>query len=194
MTKTVNKVRYTLNPCKENIPPNEIKVILRCADELIAMGGRSLLSKLLKGSKEKKVLERKLDSCPYYGFYKALCIDEITSKIDRLIEQGYLRIEYDYRLPLLAFTEAGWGIEKDTYSDELFEKLKSISEAKDFDFIKTLKDRNRGVIFMLLDKINKSGDRRFLPVLEFWKSIEYKKVKAGIDSVIAEIGDGRRGE
>jgi len=76
----------------------------------------------------------------------------------------------------------------------LLERLEEVSETKNIEFIKTLKERNRGMIFLLLDKIKKSGDRRFLPVLEHWKSIDYKKVKAGIDSVIAEIGDGRRGE
>jgi superfamily II DNA helicase RecQ len=163
MSKTVNKVRYTLNPCKENIPLNEIKVILRCADELIASGGRSLLAKMLKGSKDKKVLEHKFDSSPYYGFYKDFTIEEITSKIDRVIEDGYLRIEYDYRLPLVYFTEAGWEMEKHTYTDELLEKLKQISRTKDFEFIKTLKDKNRKMIFLLLDKIQKSGDSVFLP-------------------------------
>jgi superfamily II DNA helicase RecQ len=193
MSKRVSRVQYTLNPCKEEIPFNEIKIILRCADEVVARGGRSLLAKILKGSKDKKLLELKLNSCPYYGFYHALPIDEITSKIDRLIEHGYLRIEYDYRLPLIVFTEPGWEIEKDTYADELFEKLKNISETKDFDFIKTLKDRNRGMIFLLLDKIRKSRDARFLPVLEYWKSIDYKKVRARIDSVIRTITEEGRG-
>jgi len=194
MSKTVNKVRYTLNPCKENIPHNEIKAVLRCAHEVAACGGRSLMAKMLKGSKDKKVLELKLDSCPYYGFYEDFIIEEITSKIDRVIEDGYLRIEYDYRLPLVYFTEAGWEIEKHTYTDELLEKLREISRTKDFEFIKTLKDKNRKMIFLLLDKIQKSGDSGFLPALEYWKSIDYKKVKARIDVVIKKIGEGRREE
>jgi hypothetical protein len=34
----------------------EIRFILRAADAIIASGGRTLLAKILKGSKEKKVL------------------------------------------------------------------------------------------------------------------------------------------
>ena len=34
---------------------------------------------------------------------------------------GYLRIEYDYRLPLLVYTGKGWEIEKDIFSDELLQ-------------------------------------------------------------------------
>ena len=34
---------------------NDIKAILRAADELIGTGGRTMLSRILKGSKDKKV-------------------------------------------------------------------------------------------------------------------------------------------
>lgn len=92
-----------------------MKSILRETDDLIMRGGRSLLAKVLKGSKEKKVLELKLDRSPVYGCYKKLSKDEITTNIDWLILNGYLRIEYDYRLPLLVYTRKGWEIEMDTY-------------------------------------------------------------------------------
>ena len=98
------------------------------------------------------------------------------------------------RLPLVYFTEAGWEIEKYTYTDELFEKLREIARTKDFEFIKTLKDNNRKMIFLLLDQIEKSGDSRFLPALEYWKSIDYKKVKARIEGVIEAIGEGESDE
>lgn len=42
------------------LPFEEIKCILRGADEIIMQGGRSLLAKILKGSKDKKVIELKL--------------------------------------------------------------------------------------------------------------------------------------
>ncbi len=92
MSREVNLVDYTLNPCKKDLNFNEIKTILRCADELIGRGGRSLLSKVLKGSKDKKIIELKLDSCPGYGFYKEITIDEATSKVDWMIVRGYLKI------------------------------------------------------------------------------------------------------
>ena len=36
------------------LPQEDIRMILRGADELISTGGRSMLAKILKGSKEKK--------------------------------------------------------------------------------------------------------------------------------------------
>ena len=96
----------------KSLPEEDIKMILRGADTLIFKGGRNLLAKLLKRSKEKKVLEYKLNECPAYGYYHELKLDEITKRIDWMIEEGYLRIKYDYRLPLLVFSEKGWEIEK----------------------------------------------------------------------------------
>jgi len=91
-----------------DLPFEEIKAILRGADDLIMRGGRSLLAKVLKGSKEKRVRELNLDKSPVYGYFRNLTIEEIKAKIDWVIENGYLRIEYDYRLPLLVYTgEAG---------------------------------------------------------------------------------------
>ena len=47
-----------------------------------------------------------------------------------------------------------------------------------------LKDRNRQVIWRLLDKIEASGDPRYIPALEAWEPIDYRKVRARIRSVI----------
>ena len=59
------RVRYELDSGDiRSLTIEEIKVILRGADELIVTGGRSMLAKILKGSKDKKVLEHGLDQCP----------------------------------------------------------------------------------------------------------------------------------
>lgn len=80
---------------------------MRGADELIATGGRNLLAKILKGSKDKKLLHYGLDKSPVYGFYKELKIEDITARIDWLIKKGYLDIEYSGRLPVIVYTDRG---------------------------------------------------------------------------------------
>ncbi|MGL5435678.1 MAG: RQC-minor-1 family DNA-binding protein [Lachnospiraceae bacterium] len=79
---------------------DEIRAILRAADELISTGGRSMLVKILKGSKDKKVLEYGLQECPAYGFYHELTMEEISHRVDWMIRQDYLRIDYNGRLPI----------------------------------------------------------------------------------------------
>ncbi len=188
MGRKVNKVRYRLDAkgIKE-LPFAEIKAILRGADDIIMAGGRSMLAKILKGSREKKILELELDKNPVYGFFEDLTIDEITAKIDWLIINNYLDIKYDYRLPLLVYTEKGWEIEKDTYTDELLDKLQGLLETEDYSFVLDLKDRNRAMILLLLAKIKATGDKRFIPLLKAWAAIDYKKVKAVIREVIDSL-------
>jgi hypothetical protein len=50
-----------------------------------------------------------------------------------------------------------------------------------------LKDRNREVIWRLLEKIEASGDLRYIPALEAWEPIDYRKVRARIRSAIRSL-------
>ena len=192
MARRVRRVRYTLDAKGiKNLPYGEIAAILRGADDLIMQGGRSLLGKILKGSRDKKVLERKLDESPVYGFYKQLTTEQVMARIDSVILEGYLDLEYDYRLPLLVYTGKGWEIEKDTYSDELLQGFDEMfdGDARHFD-MRHLQDRNREVVLALLDKIQASGDRRYIPILEAWEKIDYKKVRKRIRQVIGRLNRG----
>lgn len=188
MGRRVERVPLILNTdgIKE-LPLDEIKAILRGADDLILSGGRNMLSKILKGSKDKKLLRLKLNKSPVYGFFKELTINKIRSKIDWTIVNGYLRIEYDYRLPLLAYTKKGWEIEKDTYSDELLDKLKGLLETGDYSFVSELKDRDRSMILLLLDKIKNTNNKKFIPLLRAWQKIDYRKVKKAIGKVVESL-------
>ena len=73
-----SKVQYQLNDLQGQTAPLEkdIRNILRAADEIIFVAGRTMLSKILKGSKDKKLLEKGLDHCPSYGYYKQLSIED----------------------------------------------------------------------------------------------------------------------
>lgn len=53
----------------KSLPTADIHAILRAADALIDAGGRSLLTKILRGSRSKDVLTHGLDQNPAYGFY-----------------------------------------------------------------------------------------------------------------------------
>ena len=129
MSRKKPRVRYELDSGDiRSLINEEIKVILRAADELIATGGRSMLAKILKGSKDKKVLEHGLDQCPVYGYYRELTLQEITNRIDWMIKKGYLEIEYTDRLPMLVFSEIGWKIERETYAEELLQKFERLLE------------------------------------------------------------------
>ena len=189
MSRKVQRVHYDLDPKDiKKLLPEELKAILRGADELIGSGGRSLLVKILKGSHAQEVLRLHLDQCPVHGYFHHLSTDEILARIDRAILDGYLKVVYDYRLPVLVFSDAGWEIEKETFANELlagFDKLLTTSQPP-YD-MSYLKDRNRSLIWCLLDKIKASGNPKYLPLLEAWEQIDYKKVKLRIEQVMREI-------
>ena len=126
-------------------------------------------------------------SCSY-GYYRELPYPDIMKRIDWTITKGYLAIDYFGRLPVLTFTAAGWKIERNTYSDELLMKLTQIAtgsvQTADIQF---LKDKDRSLILMLLEKIEAGKDDRLLSVLEEWRKIDYRKVQTRISEVIQSL-------
>jgi hypothetical protein len=189
MSRKVQRVHYDLDPKDvKKLPPEELKAILRGADELIGSGGRSLLVKILKGSQAQDVLQHHLDQCPVHGYFHHLSTEEVLARIDRAILDGYLKVVYDYRLPVLVFTDSGWEIEKETFANELLAELDELLTTKQPPYdMSYLKDRNRSLIWCLLDKIEASGNPKYLPLLEAWEQIDYKKVKLRIEQVMREI-------
>jgi hypothetical protein len=186
MSRKVQRVHYYLDPKDiKTLLPEDLAAILRGADELIASGGRSLLVKILKGSRAKDVLRLELDHCPVYGYFHDLSADEVLARIDRVIIDGYMKLEYDYRLPVLVFTDAGWEIEKETAANELLAGLDEILKTSQAPYdMNYLKDRDRTLIWRLSDKIEASGNPKYLPLLEAWAQIDYKKVEQRITQVI----------
>lgn len=188
MSKKVRRVPVILDAGEiKDLPQEDIRMILRGADELISTGGRSRLAKILKGSKDKRIFEYKLNECPAYGYYQDMKLDDISKCIDWMIKKDYLRIEYDYRLPLLVFSEKGWQIEKETFAQELYQRMCLDVEEKKACVIFEMKEVNRQVVMCVLDKIEKEGTEEFLPYLEAWKMLEVKKVAARISEVENKI-------
>ena len=184
------RIRYELNTGEiTKLQPEEIRVILRAADEMIVTAGRSMLVKVLKGSKDKKVLEYKMDECPSYGYYHDLTMEEIGKRVDYMIVKRYLRIEYSGRLPMLVFTDKGWEIECETYTSEWVCRFKEVVESKvlRLDMFEELKTVNRQVVFAMLDKIKEIGDKRYIPVLKTWQKGEVRKVRQKIEGVITVL-------
>ena len=188
MSKKVRRVPVVLDAGEiKDLPQEDIRMILRGADELLSTGGRSMLAKILKGSKDKTIFKYKLNECPAYGYYQDMKLDDISKCIDWMIKEDYLRIEYDYRLPLLVFSEKGWQIEKETFAQELYQRMCLDVEEKKARVIFEMKEVNRQVVMCVLDKIEKDGTKEFLPYLEAWKMLEVRKVAARIAEVENKI-------
>jgi hypothetical protein len=182
------RVAYRLDTTGvRDLTEGEIAAILRGADTMIGRGGRTQLSKLLKGSREASVLAHELDQCPSYGFYRDLAVEEVLRRIDWVIKQGYLQIEYEGRLPVLVFTPNGWAVEVETMAAELLRTFDvRLAAGPPYEF-SDLKDRNREMILLLLDEVEASARPELIPLLEAWAAIEYQKVRARIRRAIGTL-------
>ena len=182
MARRRQRVEYELDIGNiSQLAEYEIINILRAADELIGCGGRNMLAKTLKGSKDKKILEHGMDKCPAYGYYKDLKLEEIMYRVDWCIRNHYLEITYDYgKLPFLKFSPLGWEIEKETFSQELYSEMVKQSKRKTYPIVKEMEKVNRQVKFRMIDIAEEKGDEKILPVLEAWKITEVKKIRASI--------------
>ena len=137
------------------------------------------------------MLELGLDKSPVYGYYTSLTTDQILARVDWTIVNGYLDIAYDYRLPLLRYTDRGWEIERETYAGELLQEFDGMLESgcEQYD-MHYLKDRARDMIPLLLDKVEATGDRKYIPILEAWAEIDYTKVRKRIRQVVDRLDQG----
>ena len=171
MSRKVTRVPVELDSRDvKDLSEEEIRIILRGADELIMSGGRGLLAKVLKGSRQKVVFEHNLDRSPVYGALSDLSLVQITARIDWLIIHNYLRIEYDYRLPLLVYSDRGWAIERETYADELLERLDRLLAAGDARLeLDWLTEMNPDVLKRVLENIGQRNEAKYLPVLKRWQ-------------------------
>lgn len=183
------KVQYELSDLRGRKAPSEeeIKNILRAADEIIFVAGRTMLAKILKGSKDKKLLEKELDKCPSYGYYKQLSIEEITKIIDWMIVNDYLDIDYNGRLPMIIFSEKGWETYKPFYVEELYNLVLNVNETICNGLIEQLKQTNRQVVKLLVLKIGESKNIGFIRFLIKWEIVEVKKVRYIINIAISKL-------
>ncbi|MES2074693.1 MAG: RQC-minor-1 family DNA-binding protein [Pseudomonadota bacterium] len=192
MTQRLQRVPLHLDAGEtKSLSMVDIRAILRAADGLIGVGGRALLAKILRGSRSKDVLSRGLEHNPAYGIYQDLPGQEVMGRIDWTILHGYLHIFHDGRLPLLEYTPAGWKIECETYADEIIEGFDTLLASAQRPYpVSFLKDMNRELIMLALEKIQASADRKYLPLLEDWGRVDHKKVVQKISAVLRYL-EGR---
>jgi hypothetical protein len=169
----------------EPLTESELLRILRAADDIVGQGGRTLLSKILKGSRERKLLSLGLDRNPSYGCWRGVPQEEVMIRIDRAIATDYLMIEYSGKLPMVVFTGEGWSLERAQMVQELLREWDEwIEDGVMPPSMEYLKDRNRGMITLFLETIRQTGDPKYIPLLERWELVDYRKVRAMIRDVV----------
>jgi superfamily II DNA helicase RecQ len=168
----------------DSISEAEIVTILRAADPIIGSGGRTLLAKILKGSKDKAVLSREFDKNPCYGAFSDKSIQLIINMIDRCIIDSFLKIDYEGKMPVLVFTDKGWSIEKEVYADELLEQMLDDTARGKTDFIDRMLSVNPVCVLLALDKLGHVEESKLLDALRKWQPLAQGKVKKRLNAIL----------
>ncbi len=172
----------------------EIDTILQVAGDIAYQAGKNALILILKGSRSKIIKEKGFDQIIGYGAFKKETAKEIKDKINWMIENDWLRVEYRQRQPLLFQTAKGQERIRKILSDEVFKTfdqwIHSGNVHKPETFPIQLKNINRDVKLFILQKILSRRMYEYIPILHLWKADESKRMKKKInDTIRAMIPD-----
>ena len=187
---------YKLTEQRDLIEPTqeEIDNILFAADYCVLSAGRTTVAKVLKGSKEKAILEHELNKNPSYGVFKEKKTEDLIKMIDWMIYHDYLDIEYDGRLPMIKFGYFGWEYFKRIYADDLYHQIETVEKGKEETLANDLKKLNREIILILLDTIQEKADPALIPFLELWRCVECKKLRKHLGRILRELPQNKESD
>ena len=154
---------------------------MRGASEIAAKGGRSQLALLLKGSKDKKLLNHHLDHSPAYGKLWFLTIEEIENRIDHLIRKNDLRVEFFGDLPLILLTDSAWEHVR-AWSNSVECRQASTADKRALnDMLLQWRNRARHEQFYLLDAVTLLDRESPQRILRAWREVAGKEVRVRIE-------------
>ena len=173
----------------ENVPltVEEHESILRGAWQVAAKGGRSQLSLLLKGSKNKSVLKHGLDRSPVYGKLSYLTIEEIENRIDQLIRKGELRTEFFGDLPLILMTDQSW-LHIRPWAHEHECHLAACADARKLtEILNNWRNRRREEQHQLLEAMASIQRESATRVLQAWHGLAGKEMRSKIEITLSTL-------
>ncbi|HEX4999834.1 MAG TPA: UPF0158 family protein [Terriglobia bacterium] len=188
-SRPVERITEEIDPA-ENVPltSEEHECILRGAWQIAAKGGRSQLSLLLKGSKNKSVLKHGLDQSPVYGKLSYLTIEEIENRIDQLIRKGELRTEFFGDLPLILLTDEAWMSIREWAHAYECHLAASASARGLIEILNDWRNRRREEQHQLLEAMVSTEREAASRVLQAWHEMAGKEMRAKIEAALSTLG------
>jgi hypothetical protein len=155
------------------------------------------LALALRGSRSKRVLQHDVESALGYGFYAGVPEAEVIARIDALIADGVLCIEYHDGFPLLGYTERGLQLAMRFAAEQWLEALRVQVPAVAAGgrlvlppVLATIQGRNQATVLLLAEKIALAADSTWLPLLRAWSALETRRVRGKLAPIIAAL-EGR---
>ena len=179
-------------PVKTNVDLTESDrdVILLAADEMIhKRRGKELLVQVLKGMRSELVLESQGEKLRCFAMLAACTLGEIDAKIERMLEEDLLRVEWYGGRALLAHSPLGWERVKPLAASAIFSALTRRASNGDTSGIYAEVGRyHREVKNLVLARIDRESAQRLAPLLRVWAEREESKaVRRRIQEVLQRL-------
>jgi hypothetical protein len=177
-------VTKDVDPAKQlPLTDEEYEWILRGASEIAGKGGRSQLSLLIKGSKNKTLLKHHLERSPAYGKLSFLTIEEIENRIDQVIRKGALAVEYfGGDLPLIVLSDSAWEHVRPWANQQEAAKAAAADEHTLNEILLDWRNRRRQEQLYLIDTVSSLDGETACRVLQAWRQLAGKEVRAQIEA------------
>jgi len=156
--------------------------ILRGAWEVATRGGRTQLTLLLKGSKNKDLLKHGLQTSPAYGRLSFLTIEEIENRVDQVIRSGKLRLELFGDLPLILLTDETWEHIRPWAHQRRCEMAAAADDKKLVELVNDWKQLRRAEQIYLVDAAAGLSPGIMQRVLNAFHSVAGREVKTHIEN------------
>ena len=171
----------------KEVDDDELAAILHAATSVVHQGGRKQLTLLLKGSRDKSLIAHGLNENESYGALSHLTIEQISHRVDWAIKMGYLEYYYEWRQPLLAFTERGWELERPVVVEGYYRDFAHDVETGEHAMAERMTDIKADIQRDVLTLIAERCDRRAIPHLTAWSEHAFKRTAKKIAWAIRTI-------
>lgn len=168
------------------------------ADALIGRAGRTTLVLALRGSRSQRVLRYMPETIRGYGSFRGVPEAEVLARIDRLIADRILRLEYCDGFPLLDYTSHGLELAQRFAAEDWLETLRArvqpVAAGAPLELpflLSVMPDRNGDTVLLLVDLVAREADRSWIPLLRAWAAAETRRVRAQLGRLSADLEAGR---
>jgi superfamily II DNA helicase RecQ len=186
----------------ETVLPREMSaeergaVLNVCDAAVAARAGRTSAMMALRGSRAEKVRRLGLTECRGHGYLAGMSEEEVLARIDTLIHEGILRVEWREGLPLLGYSEEGLALAEaagaDEWTGELQEAVRrGVSDPAEFWFLRDRETRNHHTALLLTEKVAQVAAPDWLPLLRRWREGETRRMRGRLNPIIERLEAAR---
>lgn len=199
----------------EAVVPRELsetdrKAIFGVCDAVVAAGaGRTVAMMALRGSRAEKVRRLGLVDARGHGHFAKIGEDEVLARIDTLIAEGLLEIEWNEEdMPLLGYTNEGLDLAMEYAAEDWLEALREVvmrelvthgrgrdgvdteeaaADVRALPFLKEMTRRNHETVLVLVERVAEVATTAWLPVLRQWRDAEIRRVRNRLEPLIERL-------